>query len=295
MSLSKIPASLHVPAGNRIHWYPSHMARGLEKIKQKLATVDLILEVRDARIPVTSRNPKLDALCAGIPKLVIYNKSDLSDDAFNQSLQNEPNSILLNNKSPNYQFVNQIKSLLKNINGRDRRKMMVIGIPNVGKSTILNRLRAIGCDVGGGKAVKVGNLPGVTRSVSNLVRVLDKPLTYVYDTPGILLPRLSNPAMALKLALTGAIASTQFSEYTLVEYLLKVFNSKGNFQFTEFYGIDREEVTDLDVVLQKAAYRLGNLLKGGQPNTLLSAQDFISRFRAGKFGKMTLDDRLLPP
>ena len=277
---------------NFVHWYPSHMAKGMEKMKQRLKTVDLILEVRDARIPVTSRNPRLESLCADKPRIVIYNKSDLSERIYNRKLKEEPNSILLNNKSPTYRLVNQIKSILKPYSQEDRYKLMVVGIPNVGKSTILNRLRAMECEVGGGKAVKVGNLPGVTRTVSNLVRVLDKPLVYIYDTPGILLPKLSSLEMALKLALTGAIAPTQFSEYTLAEYLLKLFNLRGNLSFKEFYKVGADDATNLDIFLSKAALRLGNLLKGGQPNTILSAQDFISRYRSGKFGRMTLDNEV---
>lgn len=268
-----------------IHWYPSHMAVGLRKMRQRLQKVDLVLEVRDARIPVTSTNDLLSGLLPpGKERIVIFNKADLADQTCNSLLKRE--GVVLDKRSRKYDLIRRISAFFKPRS--EGGKMMIVGIPNVGKSTILNRLRAVGCAEGGGKAVRVGNLPGVTRLVSGIVRILDEPRVYLYDTPGVLWPRIADRESALKLALTGAIPSTQFSEYDLAEYLLKLLLERDQSKCLEaFY---KTRASDLSEFLDAAGRRLGLLQKGGEPNTLLAAQDFLARYREGKFGRFTLDE-----
>ena len=263
------------------------MAVGLKKMRQRLLKVDLVLEVRDARIPVTSKNDLLtDTLGASKECIIIFNKADLADPGCNTQLRNE--GVVLEKRSGNYELLRRIKSHFKTMD--DGGRTMIVGIPNVGKSTIINRLRAVGCEMGGGKAVKVGNLPGVTRLVSGIVRVLDKPKVYLYDTPGVLWPKIESRESALRLALTGAIPSTQFSEYDLADYLLRTLIERNMLNnLKEFYGGVSQ---DLSEFLELACRRLGFLQRGGELNTLLAAQDFLSRYREGKFGRMTLDSLL---
>jgi mitochondrial GTPase 1 len=279
----------------RIHWYPSHMAHGLDAMKRRLEKVHLVVEVRDARIPLSSKNAVFDQLLDTRHKrLVVFNKADLADPQSNRQLgQIEPNSIVMNAgiKSDIRNLLDRIIHLVECAAEASPTRLMIVGIPNVGKSTIINRLRLQGTTIcTTSKAVPVGNLPGVTRAVSGLVRIIDSPRVYLHDTPGVLVPRIVDPKVGIKLALTGAIMDSQVNEYVLAEYLLHELNARSNQEYLRFYRIPEASKHDLEAVLNAAGLRMGMLLPGGLPNTSNAAKEIVRRFRHGKLGRMTLDE-----
>ena len=170
---------------------------------------------------------------------------------------------------------------------------MVVGIPNVGKSTIINGLRMIGTGLGG-KAVKVGNLAGVTKSLSELVCISRDPLIYLIDTPGILAPRITNVQDGLKVALCGGFYDKTVGMALLADFLLFNLNSRKESQiyknFFNFYNLKSEiEAEDLNLFLPLAAKRIGALLPGGEVDLERAAGFVVRQFRAGKLGKLSLE------
>lgn len=228
-------------------------------------------------------------------KIVVFTKTDLAEEEGNKRIKTifkegmlfckddrkDLKKLLELTKS---HFKDNSKPFLKN-------RVMVVGIPNVGKSTIINGLRSSGLGIGG-KAVKVGNLAGVTRSLSELVCISRHPsLIYLIDTPGILSPRISNVEEGLKIALCGGLYDKTVGFTLLADYLLYHLNVKGNKQFKEFYRISSDkDSNDLKTFLPIAAKRIGALVPGGEYDLERTAAHFVRQFRLGKFGRLTLDE-----
>lgn len=261
------------------------MATGLKQIRSRLRNeIDLIVEVRDARIPTSSSNCEMLLTEESPPKIVVFTKSDLADKEENKKLEKLGLLYCKDDKR-------DLKRLLEMVKGRFENKfvknrVMVVGIPNVGKSTIINGLRFSGLGVGG-KAVKVGNLAGVTRSLSELVCISRDPLVYLIDTPGILPPNIKNVEQGLKIALCGGLYDKTVGFNLLAEFLLYNLNSKGNGEFLQFYKT--EKVSELKEFLPIAAKRIGALRPGGEFDLERAAAHFVRQFRLGKFGRITLD------
>lgn len=207
-----------------IQWYPGHMAKAKREIAAKLKLVDLVFELVDARIPLSSRNPDLKALLEEKPKVLLLMKKDLSDERFNQYFCNELKKtyrevVLFDAKRDDIKKISSaaMKVLSKKkeedakrgITGRPVRAL-IVGIPNVGKSTLVNRLAQK-------KKTKVGNIPGVTR-FQQWINVNDE--LYLLDTPGVLPPKFIDKKVGYNLAITGAIKDTVFPKDDLILYLL---------------------------------------------------------------------------
>ena len=274
-----------------INWYPGHMARAKRKLMEQLSRVDVVVELCDARLPFSSRNPELDALLRGKKRVLVLNKSDLAQE-------NETNAWISYFKS---QGVNAIafsarrgktKELFARIEESARDaverqaargikktvRVMVIGVPNVGKSTFINRLN-------GASIAKTGDRPGVTRA-NQWVKVT--PYLELLDTPGLLWPRLDDQKAARRLYYIGSIRDGVVDHQMLAILLLE-----------DMLGVRREEVIERFhlkepiepglALLENACRGRGWLLPGAVADTDRGASVVLDEFRAGKLGAITLE------
>lgn len=285
-------------SGVKLNWFPGHMATSLKQIRSRIQNeIDLIIEVRDARIPLSSANCDMIIGETKKEKVVVFTKSDLAEVEGNEKIKEmfKDGAGMLFCKDER-KDLKKLLELTKNrfkdpVNPFVKNRVMVVGIPNVGKSTIINGLRASGLGLGG-KAVKVGNLAGVTRSLSELVCISRHPsLIYLIDTPGILPPNIKNVEEGLKVALCGGLYDKTVGFQLLADYLLYNLNLKGNQQFKDFYRISTESETEsLKTFLPIAAKRIGALVPGGEFDLERASAHFVRQFRLGKFGRITLDE-----
>jgi ribosome biogenesis GTPase A len=278
----------------KLNWFPGHMATGLKQIRSRLQSneINLIIEVRDARIPISSAMTIKDEVTDNVGRIQVFTKRDLADPASTSIIKsNFPNGLLYCKDSKRDHQA--LKSLIsdhfnvKSSNPFAKNRVMVLGIPNVGKSTVINNLK-------GSKSVKVGNLAGVTRSLSELVCISRSPsLIYLIDTPGILPPRIKNVEEGLKVALCGGLYDKTVGYFLLAEYLLHNLNQRCNREFLNFYEFDSKSLNSIDNLssfLPLAAKRIGALRPGGDYDLERAAAYFVKQFRLGKFGPITLDN-----
>eukprot|EP00899_Mesostigma_viride_P012525 jgi/Mesvir1/21273/Mv21672-RA.1 len=211
-----------------MNWFPGHMAKASREIRDKLKGVDLVLEVRDARIPLSSTNEHLEELCAHKRRLIVFNKRDLADPR-----QEKPVKRLVEHGQSSALFVSalepaSVRKLLQMVRETLRERpldshlCMVLGMPNVGKSALINALRraAPAGGRGSGGVAVTGPTAGVTRAISGF-KLAQSPSTYLLDTPGVMVPKVKDFDTGLKLALTGAVKDTVVDERDRVRYLLR--------------------------------------------------------------------------
>lgn len=275
-----------------IQWYPGHMAKARRILKEDLKLVDLVIEVLDARIPLSSRNPDLDSLLQNKMRIVALNKEDLANreitekwiSYFNNhypavrlnSLTGEGTGLLLSIINETADQINR-KVRKKGRANRDIR-IMILGIPNVGKSALINNLAGLAI-------TRTGNRPGVTRgrqwiNVGTNIQLL--------DTPGILWPKFEDEDVGYKLALTGAVKDTLFDEelaaYKLIEYLLEIDRKV----FEEYYGVELDFQQPYDI-LEIIGKKTGCLMSGGKIDRARASKMLINDFRKGKLGSISLE------
>ncbi|RCW41148.1 MULTISPECIES: ribosome biogenesis GTPase YlqF [unclassified Halanaerobium] len=275
-----------------IQWYPGHMAKAKRILKKDLSLVDLVIETIDARIPKSSKNPDLNEIIKNQNKIVVLNKMDLADDNLNKNwiehINKETDAVLIN--SITGEGASRLKSLLNNKydiiskklsqKGRKARQIraMIIGVPNVGKSALINILA-------GSKIVTIGDKPGITRGRQWIN--IDKKVKLL-DTPGILWPKFSDEDTAYKLAVTGAVDNDIF-DFELASYKLIKFIRDINADFLkEFYNIDFGQEHPYDI-LPMIAKKRGCIMSGGKVDRNRASQLLINDFRRGKLGKITLE------
>lgn len=275
-----------------IQWYPGHMAKARRILQKDLNLVDLVLEVLDARIPFSSRNPDLDEVLGKKERIVVLNKIDLANDNITDKwvefYRKKCKVVKLNSLTGIgiNGLLSMIKDLGNEINkkivekGRNRRdiRIMIIGIPNVGKSALINVLA-------GSNITRTGNKPGVTRG-RQWIRI-DGDIQLL-DTPGILWPKFDDEDIAYRLALTGAIRQEIFDEeeaaYKLIEYILKLDKRI----LKEIYTIEIEDEIPYDI-LPLIGRRTGCLMSGGKVDRTRTATRLITDFRKGKLGGISLE------
>ena len=280
----------------QIQWFPGHMAKTRRLIASNLSLVDAVVEIVDARSPLSSRNPEMDHLTKNKPRLVILNKSDLADDKTTQRWINYFRSegseaIAVDCKSgKGLKSILPVikKSVLKELMDKRARngmtgaavRLMIVGIPNVGKSSIINKLA-------GSKRAKVEDRPGVTRT-KQWVKLDDN--TELLDMPGVLWPKFEDQDVAVRLAFTGAISDDILDIETLAMKLLSYLAENYPESIIERYKIDiSDNETGLDL-LEKVGKKRGMVISGGEINTERAAITVIDEFRGGKLGRISLEN-----
>lgn len=272
-----------------INWYPGHMKKTRELIQENLKLVDLVVEVIDARIPSSSRNPIIDQLVGDKKRIIILNKSDLADaeenKAWSEFFKQEGNMVLAMNCMSG-QGANQLIRLLEKIRDEKNKdaarkkplRMMIVGVPNVGKSSLINRLT-------GKKSAKTGNKPGVTRGKQWLNLGNDMQLL---DTPGILWPKFEDPEVGLNLAFCGAIKDEILDIATLCLELIKILQARYPDLLMERYKLTELGETALDT-MELIAKKRGFILSGGRIDYERTGKTVIDEFRSATIGNITLE------
>ncbi|KAI9317698.1 P-loop containing nucleoside triphosphate hydrolase protein [Dichotomocladium elegans] len=268
------------------------MAKGLRVISERLNNVDLVIEVRDARIPLSSVNPNFERIVGKKHRLIVYNKFDLADPSTKQPVQRALQQLGTPVMFSSCQNDQDIRGILRYAAALadpiPQLNLMIVGMPNVGKSSLINALRRVG--VNKGKAAATGNQPGVTRNVIGTVKVMEHPAIYLIDTPGVMVPHIADPVRSLRVALTGGIRDHLADEQVMADYLLFELNKRNASEaYTSFYNMP-EPTNDVHTLLHAVAKRIGAVVKGGEYDYTTASKFLLKQYRQGKLGRFTLDD-----
>lgn len=282
----------------QIQWFPGHMAKTRRLITSNLSLVDAVIEILDARAPFSSRNPEMDRLTKNKPRMVLLNKCDLADEQATRKWisyfrKNGTEALAVDCKSGI--GVKSILSTIKNtilsklIEKRMKSgmagatiRLMIVGIPNVGKSSLINKLA-------GSKRAKVEDRPGVTRSKQWIKLEQNAELL---DMPGVLWPKFEDQNVAIRLAFTGSISDDILDIETLAMKLLSYLAENYPMSLEERYKIEFSDSDTGSILLEKVGRKRGMMISGGEINTERAAITVIDEFRSGKLGRITLE---LPP
>ena len=277
-----------------IQWYPGHMTKTRRQIEADLKQVDAVCEIVDARIPVSSRNPDIDAICGNKPRIIILNRMDLADpDATKRWMTyfrgKGMAAVATDCKSRKgiSDFQPAVRSVLKEKIQRNQERgmnkplrVMIVGIPNVGKSTLINQ-------ISGRKGAKAENRPGVTRGKQWVT--VDNSLLLL-DTPGILWPKFEDPEVGMMLAYTGAVKEGVIDLEELACRLMELLWKHYPETVRQRYKVDMPEDTPGYALLEEAGRKRGFLLARGEINTERMAKVLIDEYRSGKLGRLTLEE-----
>lgn len=279
----------------KIQWFPGHMTKAKRMMESQIKLVDVVVEMLDARIPRSSTNPMLQTILGSKPKVIALNKIDMADNArteiWLEKLKNSGHPVCKVDCSTG-KGVKQLiaavqqaakpvldKWLKKGVRNRPVR-VMIVGIPNVGKSTLINRL------VGKTKVV-AADKPGVTRGQQWIT--IAKGLELL-DTPGVLWPKFEDPEVGLSLAATGAIKEEVFDREQAVELLIDFLIHNYSDDLASKYAIEIEKSDDVRIVMSKIANSRGCLKAGGLLDIDKVVQLVLRDFRSGRLGRFTLDE-----
>ncbi len=284
-----------------ISWYPGHMAKTRKQIEEDLKLIDVVIELLDSRIPIASRNPDIRKLTQNKNRIIILNKCDLSDEQVNkkwvEKLSKEAPVLLTDaNTGKGIDKVSKkIEDLMKEeiarqaARGRINKtiRVMILGIPNVGKSSFINRIAKK-------NKMEVGNKPGVTKS-KQWIRIGKN--QELLDTPGVLWPKFENNEIALNLAFTGTIKDDILEKVEIAYELLKVLYTKYKSNVIERYKITEEEITEIEQhsnyiyeLMQVIGRKRGALVAGGNTDDEKIARIILDDFRNCKLGKISLEE-----
>lgn len=272
-----------------INWYPGHMKKTRELIQENLKLVDAVIEVIDARIPVSSRNPIIDELVGGKRRIMILNKSDLSDGQANllweQYFRKQGNLVLAMNCMAG-KGAAELTKLLSGLQAEKNKdqarkkpyRLMIVGVPNVGKSSLINRMT-------GKRSAQTGDRPGVTRGKQWLNLPGNMQLL---DTPGILWPKFEDPKAGLNLAFCGSIKDEILDMATLALELISVLQREYGSLLMQRYKLDALCEAPLDT-MEVIARKRGCILPGKRIDYERIAKVVLDEFRAGTIGRITLE------
>lgn len=276
-------------ANEHINWYPGHMKKTRELIQENLKLVNAAVEILDARIPVSSRNPVIDELIKNKRRIVILNKSDLSDGSANEAWvryfkAQGAETVCMNaltgaGISDLFRVMNRMKDEINRDSVRKKPlRAMIVGIPNVGKSSLINRLA-------GKKSAKTGNKPGVTRG-KQWINLQDQ--IQLLDTPGILWPKFEDKDTALKLSFVGSIKDEILDREDLTIELIKFMKNSYPELLVNRYNIDSLEGEPLEI-MEAICEKRGFIMSGKRYDYARAARTVIDEFRSGKMGRITLE------
>ncbi|MCD7828630.1 MAG: ribosome biogenesis GTPase YlqF [Clostridiales bacterium] len=278
----------------QVQWFPGHMAKTRRLIGESLKKVDAVVMLLDARIPESSKNPEIDTMIAGKPVIILLNKADLADpNATKQWIEYYENKgcAALDVDCRSGKGLNKFRPLVrevlkdkirhneeKGMPGKTLR-IMVVGIPNTGKSSFINRM-------GAGSKAKVEDRAGVTRS--NQWFVIGGGIEML-DTPGVLWHKFEDPAVGDKLAFTGGVKDQIFDMETLAVRFLKIMRDEYPERLEERYKITDFRQCEPYEILEKIGRKRGMLISGGEIDTLRAAITVFDEYRSGKLGRITLE------
>ncbi len=277
-----------------IQWFPGHMAKTRRLISENLKLVDLVVELLDARAPLSSRNPEIDGICGQKPRLLILNKSDLADPNENEawlSYFKEKGLPALLFDSVHSKSTKQVVDMARALLTEKRKqqeergmvnralKLMIVGIPNVGKSSFINRLA-------GRTAAISGDRPGVTRG-KQWIRLSGG--LELLDTPGVLWPKFEDEAVGLRLAFSGAIKDEIMDTETLGAKLMEALCERAPEMLMARYKLETCEFENGFYALEAVAKKRGFIVSKGEYDLLRAAQIVLDEFRSAKIGRITLE------
>ena len=277
-----------------IQWYPGHMTKTRRQMTEGVKFVDLVAEVVDARIPISSRNPDIDAMVGEKPRMIIFNRADQADPAQTavwKSCFREKGFAVLETDAKTGKGVREFSAVVKaalkdkieqwKAKGQVGRpvRVMVVGVPNVGKSTFINK-------VAKRKSAKAGDRPGVTRGKQwvNVDSGLD-----LLDTPGILWPKFEDQTVGMHLAFTGAVKDEVVDIEELAAALLELLRDRYPDSLRERYKLEPAADAKGWELLEQAARKRGMLISGGEVDSERMARVLLDEFRGGKLGRFTLE------
>lgn len=281
-------------AKTNINWYPGHMAKTRRLIDENLKLIDVVVEILDARVPVSSRNPDFDTLFAAKPRVVVMNKFDLADErataAWEKWYRDNGTRVLLSNSLNGKgvdRLAGEVKLAIADKLARDAARgvtkavrLMVVGIPNVGKSSLINRLA-------GRASAKTGDRPGVTRG-KQWIRL--KNGMELLDTPGILWPKFEDQRTGMHLAFIGSIRDEIMDVETLACHLLEYLRDYYAPLLVQRYKLDGDiSVLEGYELLEYIGKKRGFVVSGGEIDTYRAANVILDEFRAAKIGRVTLE------
>ena len=283
----------HTDAKLNIQWYPGHMTKTRRQIEADLKLVDAVCEIVDARIPISSRNPDIDAICGGKPRILVLNRMDLADPEATKKwaayFRERGMSVIATDCKSRRgisDFTPAARRACAQKLERDAKRgmnrplrVMVVGIPNVGKSTLINQ-------ISGRKGAKAENRPGVTRG-KQWVSV-DAGLQLL-DTPGILWPKFEDPRVGMMLAYTGAVKENVIDLEELACFLMTLLHKHYPKALLDRYQVEAPADTPGWALLELAGRKRGYLISGGEVNLERMARVLLDEFRGGKLGKFTLE------
>ena len=276
-----------------IQWYPGHMTKTRRQIEADLKQVDAVCEIVDARIPMSSRNPDIDAICGSKPRIIVLNRMDLADpnatkqwSAYFKSRGMAVIATDCKSRKGIADFTPAARTACAEKLERDAKRgmnrplrVMVVGIPNVGKSTLINQ-------ISGRKGAKAENRPGVTRGKQWVT--VDSGLQLL-DTPGILWPKFEDPEVGMMLAYTGAVKEGVIDVEELACRLMELLHRFYPQTLLERYKVEAPENTPGWELVELAGRKRGYLVSGGEVNTERMSKVLLDEFRSGKLGKFTLE------
>ena len=276
-----------------IQWYPGHMTKTRRQIEADLKQVDAVCEIVDARIPVSSRNPDIDSICGSKPRIIVLNRMDLADPVATKKwsayFKKKGMAVLATDcktRKGIADFTPAARIACAEKLERDAKRgmnrplrVMVVGIPNVGKSTLINQ-------ISGRKGAKAENRPGVTRGKQWVT--VDSGLQLL-DTPGILWPKFEDPEVGMMLAYTGAVKEGVIDIEELACRLMELLHKYYPQTLLERYKVEAPEGTAGWELIEMAGRKRGYLISGGEVNTERMSKVLLDEFRGGKLGKFTLE------